>query len=88
MADFLIGDVKQVRELVNEREVNEHLRDDWVLLLVRAGVDHDRNPETGEWENLPNTSYVLGWLGEGEPKTIEQYEDERLMGRQPDAGDF
>ncbi|RXT91183.1 hypothetical protein B1F69_14695 [Pseudomonas syringae] len=88
MADFLIGDVKQVRELVTDREVNRHLKDGWVLLLVRAGLAHDRNPETGEWESLPTTSYVIGWLGEGEPKTTDQYEAERPTLGQFDEGDF
>ncbi|PBP91062.1 hypothetical protein CCL09_05830 [Pseudomonas congelans] len=60
MAEFLIGDVRQVRELEIEREVNLHSRDGWVLLLVRHGVIHNRNPETDVWENLPNTSYVVG----------------------------
>ncbi|MDU8417487.1 hypothetical protein RYA60_04350 [Pseudomonas syringae] len=76
MAEFLIGDVRQVRELETEREVNLHLRDGWVLLLVRPGVIHDRNPETGVWENLPNTSYVVGWTGEDEPKNVGQYDEE------------
>ncbi|WP_046270891.1 hypothetical protein [Pseudomonas syringae] len=78
MAEFLIGDVKQVRELEIDREVNLHLGDGWVLLLVRPGVIHDRNPETGKWENLPNTSYVVGWLGSEEPKTISQYDEEKF----------
>lgn len=76
MSDFLIGDVKQVRELNIEREVNMHLADGWVLLLVRPGVDHDRNPETGDWENLPNTTYIIGWLSDGAPKSIDEYDRE------------
>ncbi|KPB29045.1 MULTISPECIES: hypothetical protein [Pseudomonas syringae group genomosp. 2] len=76
MADFFISNVKQVRELELEHEVNRHLQDGWVLLLVRPGVSHERNLETGLWESLPSTEYVLGWIGETEPKTIAQYDQE------------
>jgi hypothetical protein len=44
VAEFVIGDVKAVRELTHERLVNAHLAEGWVLLLVREGsnVGHSR----------------------------------------------
>ncbi|MBS7461044.1 hypothetical protein [Pseudomonas syringae] len=45
--------------------------------MVRPGVIHDRNPETGVWENLPDTSYVVDWTGEDESKNVGQYDEEK-----------
>jgi hypothetical protein len=73
MADFLIGDVKQVRELQQDRLVNAHLDDGWVLLLVRAGTDVDHSPVTGQLETYAVTAYVLGWTGTDMPKPYDSY---------------
>ncbi|WP_346395409.1 hypothetical protein [Pseudomonas syringae] len=77
MAEFLIGDVRQVARAGDRARIDLHLRDGWVLLMVRPGVIHDRNPETGVWENLPNTSYVVDWTGEDESKNVGQYDEEK-----------
>ena len=64
MAEFLIGDVKQVRELFDSNKVNKHLNDGWVLLSNATGTD-----ESG----YPICRYALGWLGEASPKEEYQY---------------
>jgi hypothetical protein len=76
MAGFVIGDVKQVRELTWGLLVNSHLADGWVLLLVRAGQELDRNFDTGEEEKVTTTVYVIGWIGDDEPKSELFYQQE------------
>jgi hypothetical protein len=76
MTDFLIGDVKKVRELNREELVNRHLADGWVLLLVRQGQESGHNPETGQWQTEPTTVYVIGWISEEEPKPEQFYINE------------
>lgn len=76
MAEFVIGDVKQVREFTWPQLVNSHLADGWGLLLVRAGQEIDRNFDTGKEENVATTVFVIGWIGDNEPKSELLYRDE------------
>lgn len=76
MADFVIGDVRQVREFSWVDMANIHLADGWVLLLVRDGQETDHNPVTGDLETVPTTVYVIGWIGEDQPKNRNIYEEE------------
>ncbi|KPX96059.1 Uncharacterized protein ALO63_02484 [Pseudomonas amygdali pv. mori] len=77
MTDVFMVEVKRVRELTEDRIVNQHLADGWVLLLVRSGQDMGQNPETGQWELSPCTSYTLAWRSTQAPKTLDQYSAER-----------
>ncbi|ALN18479.1 hypothetical protein [Ectopseudomonas mendocina] len=63
MADFLIGDVKKVRELFEADKVNKHLKGGWVLLSQATGKDE---------QGYPLAKYVLGWLSEEAP--LHEYE--------------
>lgn len=89
MADFLIGDVKQVRELDQDDIVNAHLADGWVLLLVRAGTDMGHNPVSGEFETYGVTAYVIGWTEIDAPKSESAYKDQLAATRDlVDAANF
>lgn len=90
MAEFVIGDVRKVREFTCKDVVNLHLVDGWVLLLVRQGQETHRNYETDQWESVPSTVYVIGWISEDEAKSTEFYKDELRSGSvdASDAADF
>lgn len=75
MAEFVIGDVKAVRELTHERLVNAHLAEGWVLLLVREGSNVGHSPVSGDLETYSETFYTLGWVGESEPKSEEEHQE-------------
>lgn len=64
MADFLIGDVKQVRELTQQRMVNSHLKGGRVVLSAATAASL-------EMDGLVSR-YILGWLGDGE--LLKDYE--------------
>lgn len=64
MADFLIGDVKKVRELFDAHKVNKHLKGGWVLLSQATGKDE---------QGYPLTQYVVGWLADEEPLAEHLY---------------
>lgn len=76
MAEFVIGDVRRVREFTSKDMVNLHLVDGWVLLLVRVGQELDRNFDTGNEETVATTVYVIGWIGNEEPPNTQFYQDE------------
>ncbi|HCF1785604.1 MULTISPECIES: hypothetical protein [Pseudomonas] len=57
MADFVISDVKKVREVFDWVRVNEHLARGWVLLSISTGQDDVKSPAV---------RYILGWT-KGEP---------------------
>lgn len=65
MADFLIGDVRLVRELNQEYKVNKHIADGWVLLSAVAAGSRESDG--------PVSRYILGWLEQAEPKAEYQY---------------
>lgn len=65
MADFVIGDVKLVRELNIESKVNLHLKDGWILLNVQSAPSRESDGVV--------TRYILGWLDEEEPKPEYKY---------------
>jgi hypothetical protein len=87
MADFLIGDVKQVRELDHDNLVNAHLNDGWALLLVRQGSNVGHSPVSGELETYTLTSYVVGWRGEAEAKSLADYEEQMRAASRVDTPD-
>lgn len=76
MKDLMVSNVKQVRELTWQKLVNSHLADGWLLLLVRIGQSLDRNFDTGMEENVVTTVYVIGWIGDDEPKSEDFYQEE------------
>ncbi|ELO1028200.1 TPA: hypothetical protein L4847_007045 [Pseudomonas aeruginosa] len=53
MADFVISDVKKVREVFDWVRVNEHLARGWVLLSIAEGQDDQKSPVV---------RYILGWV--------------------------
>lgn len=53
MADFVISDVKKVREVFDWVRVNEHLARGWVLLSIAEGQDDQESPVV---------RYILGWV--------------------------
>ncbi|HGM7234400.1 hypothetical protein MN180_32305 (plasmid) [Pseudomonas aeruginosa] len=53
MADFVINDVKKVREVFDWVRVNEHLARGWVLLSIAEGQDDQKSPVV---------RYILGWV--------------------------
>ena len=65
MADFLIGDVKQVRELTQQMMVTKHLKAGWVLLSAATAASQ-------EMDGLVSR-YILGWLGDDEPLPDYKY---------------
>lgn len=65
MADFVIGDVRIVRELYNEGKVNRHLKDGWVLLSAVSAASRESDGLV--------TRYILGWLEDDEPKPEHKY---------------
>lgn len=83
MTGFVIGNVRQVREITAANQVNLHLSKGWVLLLVRTGQETDYNYETGKPETLPTTVYVIGWANEGEPENDEK----GLLSQQNESGE-
>ncbi|HEP7981914.1 TPA: hypothetical protein VDT36_003007 [Pseudomonas aeruginosa] len=52
MADFVISDVKKVREVFDWLRGNEHLARGWVLLSIAKGQDDQKSPVV---------RYILGW---------------------------
>ena len=58
MVDQIITQVKQVIEIIDQfQEVNQYLKDGWVLLNVHArGIASDNPP--GQV-----SVYILGWTG-------------------------
>ena len=85
VAEFVIGDVKAVRELAHERLVNAHLAEGWVLLLIREGSNVGHSPVSGDLETYSETSYTLGWVGESEPKSEQEHQD--LLNKKNNAVD-
>jgi len=65
MADFLIGDVRLVRELNQEHKVNKHIADGWVLISAVTASSRESDG--------PVSRYILGWLEQAEPKAEHQY---------------
>ncbi|MYM52957.1 hypothetical protein [Pseudomonas aeruginosa] len=53
MADFVISDVKKVREVFDWVRVNEHLARGWVLMSIAEGQDDQKSPVV---------RYILGWV--------------------------
>ncbi|MFG9286683.1 hypothetical protein ACEP1S_29265 [Pseudomonas aeruginosa] len=53
MADFVISDVRKVREVFDWVRVNEHLARGWVLLSIAEGQDDQKSPVV---------RYILGWV--------------------------
>ncbi|HCF6377415.1 TPA: hypothetical protein NIH98_006474, partial [Pseudomonas aeruginosa] len=53
MADFVISDVKKVREVFDWVRVNENLARGWVLLSIGEGQDDQKSPVV---------RYILGWV--------------------------
>ncbi|MCO2426285.1 hypothetical protein FA345_23885 [Pseudomonas aeruginosa] len=53
MADFVISEVKKVREVFDWVRVNEHLARGWVLLSIAEGQDDQKSPVV---------RYILGWV--------------------------
>ena len=65
MAEVLISDVKQVRELTQQSMVNRHLKGGWVLLSAVTAASQELDG--------PASRYILGWLGENEPLPDYKY---------------
>ncbi len=65
MADFLIGEVKQLRELNQVNLANKHLKAGWVLLSAATAASRESDGTVSR--------YILGWLGDDEPLQEYQY---------------
>lgn len=65
MAEFLISDVKQVRELTQERMVSKHIKGGWVLLSAVAAASREADGTVSR--------YIMGWLGDDEPLPDYKY---------------
>lgn len=65
MADFLIGDVKQVRELTQQSMVNSHIKAGWVLLSAVSAASQEMDGAVSR--------YILGWLSDDEPLPDYKY---------------
>ena len=65
MPDFLIGDVKQVRELNQVSTVNKHLKGGWVVLSTVAAASRESDGAVSR--------YILGWLSDEEPLPEYKY---------------
>ena len=65
MAEFLISDVKKVRELNQAHVVNKHVEGGWVVLSVVTAASRESDG--------PVSRYILGWLVDEEPLPEHKY---------------
>jgi len=65
MADFLMSDVKKIRELNQVDAVNKHIKGGWVLLSVAAAASRESDGAVSR--------YILGWLSDDEPLPEYKY---------------
>lgn len=65
MAEFLIQDVRIVRELNQVHVVNKHIKGGWVLLSSVTAASRESDG--------PVSRYILGWLSDEEPLQEHKY---------------
>jgi len=44
--------------------INEHLNLGWRLLETNNVTEREQNPETGEYDTISSTLFILGWPSE------------------------
>lgn len=65
MAEFLISNVKKVRELTQEHSANKHIKGGWVLLSAATAASRESDGTVSR--------YILGWLSDEEPLQEHHY---------------
>lgn len=63
MSNIDLSTVSIVCEVENYDHVNEFLDLGWKLINTNNRFKDDRNYDTGKYEKVDYTCYVLGWFG-------------------------